>query len=638
MSDASANAPASLAPEPPMLLARLVWTGEWLLTLGLALTLAWTTLCLGGYLAETMVWSARAVWGLAALGGVLFVLHSRTLDCRALLPVPFLLFALASVFWIAPAKWLAWREWLLWFQMWLWFALALHFGRSRAQTWTLVGTLLALAVAGVAMAAYQRFVDPKWMMLGRTQAEQFWTRSAGMFGIPNSLAALVELVLPLCLVWLGARTVAVTVKILGAWLAALLVVGLVLTGSRGGWIGAAVALALWPALTSRTVRRGLLGAAGVVAVVGAGFVALYFFSDQARERMAPMLSGDFESSRPLMWRASLQMAAEHPWLGTGAGSYNFVYEGYRSPKDQYQPDWTHNDYLNTLSDYGSVGFLLWFGAGAALTVLGWRGVRAAQRAGGRPAGMHDSWRWRLALWLGWVAFVVHLTVDFHTKIPALAYASALWVALLLRARDERAPPASLLARTTAAAVVIAVVAWGVPQAERLYAAEAARETAHEALAKVTKGRATLLEILPAALAQLERATTIDPANAQAWGDLAYAISLSPPVTNGRPETAGRRAEAAAQRALALAPRGSEFWVRLGTALSLQRRHAEADEAFRRAIALAPNRADWRLFYGSALASRPDRKAEALRELEICLALDPPNRQAKSLRARLGAAR
>lgn len=637
MSDASANVSASPAAESPAILTRVVGAGEWLLTLGLALTLAWTTLCLGGYLAETMVWSARAVWALAALGALLLVLRPRALDWRVLLPVPFLLFALGSVLWIAPAKWLAWREWLLWFQMWLWFALALHCGRSRAQTWTLAGTVIALAVVGVAMAAYQRFVDPKWIMLGRTQAEQFWTRSAGMFGIPNSLAAVIELVLPLCLVWLGSRSVSVAAKVFCGWVAVLLIFGLVLTGSRGGWIGAATALALWPALSSRTVRRGLFGAAGVVALVVAGFVALYFFSDKARERIIPMLRGEFESSRPLMWRASVAMAADHPWFGTGAGSYNFVYEGYRSPKDQYQPDWTHNDYLNTWSDYGSIGFVLWFGAGAALTIFGWRVLRAAQRGDGRPVDLLGSWRWRLALWLGWVAFVVHLAVDFHTKIPALAYASALWMALLLRER-ERVQPAPLWARAVAAAVVIAVVTWCVPRAERLYAAEAARETGHDALGKVAKSRATLLEVLPAALAQLERATSIDPGNAQAWSDLAYAISLSPPVTGGRPEAAGRRAEAAARRALAVAPSGSEYWVRLGTALSLQRRHGEADASFRRAIALAPQRADWRLFYASALASQPDRKADALRELEICLTLDPPNRQAKSLRARLGAAR
>ena len=40
--------------------------------------------------------------------------------------------------------------------------------RGRAQAWTLAGTFGLLGLTGVGMAAYQRFVDPAWMMLGRT--------------------------------------------------------------------------------------------------------------------------------------------------------------------------------------------------------------------------------------------------------------------------------------------------------------------------------------------------------------------------------------------------------------------------------------------------------------------------------------
>ena len=114
---------------------------EWVLVAGLAATFAWTTLCLGGYLADTMVVTSWAVFGLAALGALLWAAGRRPLHLAAWLPVPFLLFALASVIWLAPAKWLARREWLLWFQMWLVFLLALHFGRGRAHTWVLVAVL-----------------------------------------------------------------------------------------------------------------------------------------------------------------------------------------------------------------------------------------------------------------------------------------------------------------------------------------------------------------------------------------------------------------------------------------------------------------------------------------------------------------
>jgi O-antigen ligase len=637
MTDASANAPAA----DSLALARVATVAEWVLTIGLALTLAWTTLCLGGYLAETMVWSARAVWLLAALGGVLLVLRPRPLDWRALLPVPFLLFALASVLWIAPAKWLAWREWLLWFQMWLWFALALHLCRSRAQTWTLAGTLLALALVGVAMAAYQRFVDPRWMMLGLTQAEQFWTRSAGMFGIPNSLAALVELVLPLCVVWLGARTVSITVKILCAWLAALLVFGLVLTGSRGGWIGAAAALALWPVLTSRSVRRGALGAGAMLVALAAGLCALYFFSDAARERITPFLRGEFESSRPIIWRVGLKIWQTAPWSGTGAASYNVLFDQHRPAGFGNEPDWAHNDYLNTLSDYGVAGFVLWAGAGAAGLGLAWQMVREQRRAAKPADGVLESWRWRFAWWLALVAFAVHLFVDFHTKIPALAYAVALGAAFALRRDGEGKSVA-------AQRVSVAGALWLLPFlgvllachlcADPLYRAEARRFESRRSIDRVASGQATLAVVVPAALIDFQAAVKIDPQNGRAWSDLAYATALAWHVTRGNAAAIGRRAEAAAARAIGLCPAVAEAWIRQAVALDMQGRREDAARSFQRAIDLAPRTAEWRYYYAHHLSGLPDRKAEALAELATCLALDPTYTQAKSLRARLSAGR
>lgn len=635
MSEVSANAPA--VPSPA--LARTAAVAEWGLTLGLAATLAWTTLCLGGYLADTMVWSARAVWALAALGTLLAVLRPTAPDRRALVPLPFLLFALASVLWLAPAQWLAWREWLLWFQMWLVFVLALHFGRSRAQTWTLAGTLVLLGLAGVAMAAYQRFVDPKWMMLGRTQAEQFFGRSAGMFGIPNSLAGLLELMIPGCLVLIGGRTVTWTGKILCGWLVVVLLCGLVLTGSRGGWIAVAGALMLWPALTSRSLRRGLLGGVLVLAAVAAGVVALYFFSDYARARITPFLTGEFEASRPIIWRVALQIWRSAPWCGTGAASYNVVFDQHRPAHFRNEPDWAHNDYLNTLSDYGVVGFALWVGAGAVLLWLGWREVRAARGRASAAGEVAAGWRWRLGCWLGLVAYAAHLAVDFHTKIPALAYAAALVAALMLRGAPSPARPAPAPAGRALLAlpvvVALAACAW---RGDRLYRAEALRYDWRRKIDKLALGQGSIDAVVPPALASFQQGVKIDPANGRAWGDLAYAITQSWHVTHGNTAAIGRRAEAAAARALALCPINAEFWVHQGVALDMQGRRAEAEGAFLRALSLAPNSPEWHYHYAHHLSAQPDRKADALAAVENCLALDPSNTQAKSLRARLSSGR
>lgn len=614
---------SSSAPAP----SRLFAAGEWIVMLGLAATLAWTTLCLGGYMAKTMVVTSWAVFGLAALGAGLWVVgrgsEPQTFNRAVLLPVPFLLYALASVLWLAPAQWLAWREWLLWFQMWLVFALALHFGRGRGHTWVVVITVVLLGLAGVGMAAYQRFVDPKWMMLGRTQAVYFIGRSGGMFGIPNSLAGLLELMTPGCLVLLFSRATRVGVKVLCGWLAVIFIFALVLTGSRGGWLGLGLALIAWPLITGREWRRKLIGLGLVLLTLLLGFWALYHFSAHGRTRIQPFLEGKFETTRPLIWKAGWQIWQEHPWFGSGAASYNVLFEQYRPRGFLDEPDWTHNDYLNTLGDYGLAGFVLWAGAGGGLLALGWAAVRRARRKNQGAGGLLGLWRWRLGLLLGLLAFACHMMVDFHTKLPALAFLAAIMTALLLR--DEPGLNCSLrpvIARVGGGVILVVVLglAWRV--AAPLYRAEALRFDARRTIDRYAKtGQGNLNDIIVAAKADFRRAVRLDPANGQAWSDLSYATVQSWRAGGGDLVTLGRYAELASDEALQLCPLIAEFWVRKGVALDAQRGRPEAESCFRRAVELAPHSPRWWYHYAYHLQAFPSRKQEAIRAVETCLALD-----------------
>src|SRR5690242_7985075 len=99
------------APDPSPPASRNGWSAglgraslviDWLITLGLTATLVWTTLCLGGFRPETMVVTSNAIWVLTAIGGLWLVVRPRPFKGVVLLPVPFLLYALASTFWIAP--------------------------------------------------------------------------------------------------------------------------------------------------------------------------------------------------------------------------------------------------------------------------------------------------------------------------------------------------------------------------------------------------------------------------------------------------------------------------------------------------------------------------------------------------------
>jgi O-antigen ligase len=627
-------------PSPPaMVLLRREVIGEWTLILGLMGTLVWTTLCLGGYLPQTMVVTSTMIFGLTVLGCLLWLRGNNAFNPAALLPVPFLLWALASVAWIAPARWLAWREWLLWLQMWLVFVLVLHFGRGRKLTGLILIGLIGLGLTGVGLAAYQRFVNPAWIMLGRTQAEQFFHRSAGMFGVPNSLAGLLELMIPVGLTTLFSRRVRPEARIVSGWLALLFIFGLGLTGSRGGWLALSLALLLWPLLGAGQWWRRIVGAGVVLLVLVGAIAALLQFSENARARLTPLMDGQVEASRPVFWKIGYEIWRDHPVVGGGAGSYSVLFEHYQPRGFPTQPLWAHNDYINTLSDYGVIGFALWAGAGSWLGWSGWRAVRRARETGANNPDFFSSATWRLGLLLGLLAFAFHLAVDFHTKIPALALAAAVGAGLLLRidpgSRSTTASRRWLM--TVPAAGAVGLVIW---VARPLYRAESFRYDSRRWIDRQAASGATDLRAgLPQAKANFERAVAVDSSNGQAWADLSYAIMLG--WRDGSPgelNALGEKAEAAARRAVALCPVDAEFQIRLGVALDAQTKLAAGEPFFRRAIELAPNSPVAWYHYAYHLQWLRDRRAEALVAVETCLSLDPSNSAAVLLRQQLAVGR
>ncbi len=616
---------------------------EWFMTALVGANLAWTTLCLGGFRPETMIVTS-------ALNALLLAAH---FSGRALAPVgkgwrfhpagwwllPFLAYAAANVLWVTPVPWLGWRDWLGWAQMILIFWVVLNDVRARQTRTVVLGGLVAVAFAAVMLACYQRFVRPDWMMLGRTQVEQFIGRSSGSFGIPNSLAALLLLLIPA----LGALTLrrgaSAVQRVLCGYLTLTLALGLVLTISRGAWLALALVLALWPVFAARGSgwrRAGLAGLAalGVLAMVG----ALYFSLPKVRERFLIMKADAGEKTRPIMWRGAWQIFRAQPVVGGGAGSFNVRFEKFRPERYQDEPLWAHNDYLNTLSDYGAAGFGLFFGA--ALVIAG-RCVRA--HAPRRRDGL-DHPILAGALTAGLVAFGLQLLVDFHFKIPALAMAFALIAALLVQRAWPAGEPVGAITSGSrarnfglAAAVLVAAGIYVLP----FYRGESLRYAARQAINRMAADepdRAEQRAILARARADLTRAVEISPGNAQAWADLAYISTLWTHLEPVRSVELGREAERAADRALTLALIVPEFWLRRGVALDLQGRWSDAGEAFVTAIRLAPASANVWFYHAFHLGLNPSTPELADAAAAFCLRLDPGNKQAQNLRQRLATSR
>jgi O-antigen ligase len=636
---------AEVAPEHPS-----GW--QWAQTTLVAVNLVWTTLCLGGYRPETMVVTSaltclllsvhllervfrHALFGREAPRS-LSTADSLSNDPSGWWFLPFLVYAALNVLVVSPVRWLGWLDWHKWANMLTIFWIVINAGRVPRLRKILFLTLIALGVIGVAMGCYQRFVQPDWLMLGRHQVEQFFGRASGSFGIPNSLAAFLVLLLPVAGVLTFRQRATAVERVWWGWVTVVFAFGLLLTMSRGAWIGLVLALLAWPLSTRRWRWRRRVAFAGFALAglicVSAVVVAT---SPKFRDRIERLVRDSGELSRPILWRAGWNLFREHPLIGTGAGSYNVLFERYRPSRFADEPQWAHNDYLNTLSDYGAIGFVLFFGAGGAIALR----HRRADRNGAEFTGdWFDSPSVTGALGIGVLAFAIQLFVDFHLKIPALAMACATVAALALN-RPEPAlfrgtSPPNRMTRYgwlgALAAVMIASVA-----IVRFYQAEAFRYSARQAMDVYTRHPTRDLNVLATeAEAALRNAVRLAPSNASAWSDLAFALELQALTRSARtPEVAGL-AEESASRALAISAVVPEFWIRFGSALDMQSRFAEAQNAFERALQLAPNNAAGWYYYAHHLSFDTKQREAALRAIANCLSLDPGNSAAAALRVKL----
>jgi putative inorganic carbon (HCO3(-)) transporter len=265
-------------------------------------------------------------------------------------------------------------------------------------------------------------------------------RAHGTFEQPNPYGGYLGLTLPLAVGVVVAGIVPVAGRVKPVWIllaactGGLMLLALLMSWSRGAWLGfAAAAAAMAFAVVARSGRASSV--AGVLAVLAAyvllvlGVVRvppaiLQRFTDfvpyvgVSDVRGAEITDGNFAVlERVAHWQAARQMWSDHPWFGVGAGNYEPVYSQYALPLWPVALGHAHNYYLNVAAEAGVVGLatyiLLW-----GLAVFGaWRGCRRAH-----------AWEWGVAL--GVLGVLVHLGV--HSLFDNLyVHAMYLQVAILL---------------------------------------------------------------------------------------------------------------------------------------------------------------------------------------------------------------
>ncbi len=187
----------------------------------------------------------------------------------------------------------------------------------------------------------------------------------------------------------------------------LLVLCLILTFSRGGWLGFIVAGILMVLLFPE--KKFFL-------FIAALFILALLVMPGIPERMVASFGAGGDSGRYQLWDGAWAMIAEHPFLGKGVGTFMAFSQDYiRGRGDVY----AHNCFLQMWAEVGVLGLLIFLLFLGRVFRCGFRAIRCG------------AWGWNSAalagLLCGTVAFLVQSVLD--TNFYALQPSALFWLFL-----------------------------------------------------------------------------------------------------------------------------------------------------------------------------------------------------------------
>ena len=241
----------------------------------------------------------------------------------------------------------------------------------------------------------------------------------GTFGQHNSLGVYLSLALgPAIGLGLEAKR---HDRRLWATASLLIWVGLLLTFSRGAWMGVGVAMGIGLILARDTLWDWVKAHQSFSVLTLTLLIALCWRSPGHITTL---------SARPYYWKAGIRVLRKHPVIGIGPGNYESQIRSYLSGPELVLFDFEmvqkghidfwqnlHNLYLQLGVEYGLIGLALWL---FAMSLGIWR--RGADSAGDEGSPL------KTCLWLSAIAFLVHNTLDIAT-VNSFDLLFGTWLAL-----------------------------------------------------------------------------------------------------------------------------------------------------------------------------------------------------------------
>jgi O-antigen ligase len=333
------------------------------------------------------------------------------------LTLPLVLFAGVLGFSLLVADSLAYglKETIKWLEVLVIYVLVANV-MDRHWTRVLLCVILGVGAAAALHGIYQFLfqVGPEGFVLFER-----YMRAYGAFEQPNPYAGYIGLTLPVAvgIVLAGTLRTAGEVKAqLVAWAVvcgAVMLAALVMSWSRGAWLGFAGAVAaIMLAIAARSARSALI--LGLLALLLIGLLLLGGIASVPQAivqrvsdfvpylgvvdvRGAEVTDANYAVlERMAHWQTAVAMWTDSPWLGVGIGNYEPAYARYALPQWPLALGHAHNYYLNIGAEAGIVGLLTYLSLWIAALIVAWRETQMARG-------------WVLGLALGVLGILVHLS-------------------------------------------------------------------------------------------------------------------------------------------------------------------------------------------------------------------------------------
>ncbi|MFH1238931.1 MAG: O-antigen ligase family protein, partial [bacterium] len=222
------------------------------------------------------------------------------------------------------------------------------YDRNREKTakviiWTILATGLFVSLYGV----YEQI----------TVVKTFWFPRAAVFSTfpnPNHFGSYAVAGMTLALGLLLFDSLKKKERIFLIIIAIVSSMGLYASNSKGGLLSLLFSLFILALLKG---RKSLKIYAGILILLAAGLV--FFISSPGHPiRPSGIMNDPYTYERISLWKETARYISDHPWLGTGIGTFGDYYPQYKSMTEMRSAEFAHNEFLNIWAEIGVFGLLV----------------------------------------------------------------------------------------------------------------------------------------------------------------------------------------------------------------------------------------------------------------------------------------